>query len=239
MVLNTLIATSADLAGDRAVIARAEAIRPDVAAASDDIEDSAPAAAGAARQAARRAVVPPVAAALDQRDRNRSHHLLPRHRNHRQGRCLDRLVPQPGRRLRDVGGLSRPAGGAGDLRRSARGAGLGARPQGPRGRMRGRLQGDRRVVLCLRRPACDLARRALPDLRGRRLAQIRRQRRAARAHHAGALRGRRVDRHLEHRRPARHRQRPVRAQRFLRARRPFDHPRIRPGMPRDAARSTA
>ena len=38
MVLNTPIANSADLAGDQAVIARAEAIRPDVAAASDDIE---------------------------------------------------------------------------------------------------------------------------------------------------------------------------------------------------------
>src|SRR5215217_7690012 len=38
MVLNTPIANSADLAGDRAVIARAEAIRPDVATASDEIE---------------------------------------------------------------------------------------------------------------------------------------------------------------------------------------------------------
>ncbi|WP_141686512.1 acyl-CoA dehydrogenase family protein [Bradyrhizobium sp. LMTR 3] len=36
--MNTPIANSADLAGDRAVIARAEAIRSDVAAASDDIE---------------------------------------------------------------------------------------------------------------------------------------------------------------------------------------------------------
>src|SRR5215218_2962199 len=40
MVLNTPIANSADLAGDQAVIARAEAIRPDVAAASDDIESA-------------------------------------------------------------------------------------------------------------------------------------------------------------------------------------------------------
>jgi alkylation response protein AidB-like acyl-CoA dehydrogenase len=38
IALNTMIATSADLAGDRAVIARAEAIRADVAAASDEIE---------------------------------------------------------------------------------------------------------------------------------------------------------------------------------------------------------
>src|SRR5437762_5103752 len=40
MALNTPIAKSADLAGDQAVIARAEAIRPDVAAASDDIENT-------------------------------------------------------------------------------------------------------------------------------------------------------------------------------------------------------
>ena len=40
MVLNTPIANSADLAGDQAVIARAEAIRPDVAAASDAIESA-------------------------------------------------------------------------------------------------------------------------------------------------------------------------------------------------------
>jgi alkylation response protein AidB-like acyl-CoA dehydrogenase len=38
MALNTPIANSADLAGDQAVIARAEAIRPDVATASDDVE---------------------------------------------------------------------------------------------------------------------------------------------------------------------------------------------------------
>src|SRR5438445_10851788 len=38
MVLNTPIANSVDLAGDQAVIARAEAIRSDVATASDDIE---------------------------------------------------------------------------------------------------------------------------------------------------------------------------------------------------------
>jgi indole-3-acetate monooxygenase len=38
--LDTLIATSAELAGDRTVIARAEAIRSAVAAASDEIEDT-------------------------------------------------------------------------------------------------------------------------------------------------------------------------------------------------------
>jgi len=38
MFLNTPIANSADLAGDPAVIARAEAIRSDVATAAGDIE---------------------------------------------------------------------------------------------------------------------------------------------------------------------------------------------------------
>ena len=47
----------------------------------------------------------------------------------------------------------------------------------------------------------------------------------ARAHHAGAQRRGRMDRHLERRRPARHGERPVRAQRSFRARRSFDHAR--------------
>ena len=38
MNLETLIAASADLAGDQSVIARAEAIRSDVAAAANEIE---------------------------------------------------------------------------------------------------------------------------------------------------------------------------------------------------------
>ncbi len=172
----------------------------------------APPAAGPSGQAARGAAVPPADAAFRQRHRDRSRHLLPCHRGHRQGRCLDRLVPEPGRRLLDVGGLSRRAGGAGDLRqRSARRAGLGPGAAGARRRMRGRLSRHRRVGLRLGRPACDLARRALPDLAGRRLAAARRQRPAGRAHHAGAVERGRVDRHLERRRPARHGERPVRA----------------------------
>ena len=38
--MDTLIATSAELAGDRSVISRAEAVRAAVAAASDEIEDA-------------------------------------------------------------------------------------------------------------------------------------------------------------------------------------------------------
>ena len=148
------------------------------------------------------------------------------HRSHRQGRCLDRLVPEPGRRLLDVGGLSRRAGGAGDLRqRSARRAGLGSGPARQGRRMRGRLSRHRRVGLCFGRPACDLARRPLPDLAGRRLAAAQCQRTAGRAHHAGAVERGRVDRHLERRWPARQPRGPVRADRSLRARRSFDDAR--------------
>ena len=56
--------------------------------------------------------------------------------------------------------------------------------------VRGRLPRDRRLGLRLGRPACHLARRALPDLPGRRHAQARRQRKAGRAHHAGPHRAR-------------------------------------------------
>ena len=38
--MNAAIANPADLAGDLAVIARAEALRADIAAASDDIEEA-------------------------------------------------------------------------------------------------------------------------------------------------------------------------------------------------------
>ena len=135
--------------------------------------EHAPAAAGAARTAARGGPVPPPAAAFVERDRDRSPHLLPRHRDHCARRRLDRVVSQPGRRMRHVGGLSRFAGGACDLRqRSARGSGLGARAEGQGGRVRRRLSGHRRVVLCLGRPPCDLARCPLSDLPGRRLAEI-------------------------------------------------------------------
>ncbi len=190
--MDTLIATSADLAGDQNVISRAEAVRPAVAAASDEIENTRRLPPALARQAPRGGAVPPAAAALVERDRDRSHHLLPCDRDHCARRRLDRLVPEPGRRLRHVGGLSRPAGGESDLRqRSARGAGLGSRSQGQGDRMRGWLQGHRRMGLRLRRPPRNLARRPLPDLPGRRFAEARRQRPPAGAHHAGAQRGRR------------------------------------------------
>ena len=158
--MDTLIPTSADLAGDPAVISRAEACGPIVEAAADEIEEK------------RR--LPP--ALLDKLHEARLFRLLlPRSSNGietdpitffhvietiAKADASHRLVPEPGRRLRHVGGLSRPAGGAGDLRqRSARRAGLGPGSAGQGDRMRGRLQGHRRVGLRLGRPACDLARR--------------------------------------------------------------------------------
>ena len=165
IILNTLIATSADLAGDRAVIARAEAVRPDVAAASNEIETT------------RR--LPP--ALLDKLHEARLFRLL-------LPRSTDGIETDPVTFFHVIETIAKAdastawclsqAGGCAmsaayldlpvaqrDLRRSARGAGLGPGPRVQRGRMRGRLPGHGRVGLCLRRPACDLARRALPDLR--------------------------------------------------------------------------
>ena len=229
-----LVATPSDLAGDRSVVARAEAVAPAVAAASDEIERDRRLPPALLDKLARGTAVPSAVAALLKRDRDRSRHLLPCDRDHRTGRCIDRLVPEPGRRLRDVGGLSRSAGRTRDLRRRpSRGAGLGSRSPGEGGRMRRRLSRHGRLGVRLRRPPRHVARRALPDLQGRWLAAARGRRRAGRTHHAGAFRGRRVDRHLEHGRPARHRERPVRAQGFLRACRSLDHPRVRARMPRE------
>ena len=202
----------------------------------------APPAAGPSRQAARGAAVPPADAALGQRHRDRSRHVLPCHRGHRQRRCLDRLVPEPGRRLLDVGGLSRRAGGAGDLRqRSARRAGLGSGPA---------ASGPSNARAATASPACGPSPRAAGtrpgsaptarssqadgtprlDANGR---QIERTMLVPSSEVA-------VDRHLERRRPARHGERPVRAHRPFRARRPFDHARLRAeGTPRSRARSTA
>ena len=106
--MDTLIPSSADLAGDPAVIAPRRGAAADRRGGVGRDRGEAPPAAGPSRQAARGAAVPPADAALRQRHRDRSGHLLPCHRGHRQGRRLDRLVPEPGRRLRDVGGLSRP-----------------------------------------------------------------------------------------------------------------------------------
>ncbi len=98
-------------------------------------------------------------------------------RGDRQGRRQHRLVPLPDLGLRDGGGL--PAAGkraeifGRDPERRPR---LGPRPQPRRRRDRGRLPPDRQLVLCQRRPACDLARRPLPGLRGRRHAAARRPR---------------------------------------------------------------
>ncbi|XIA62862.1 acyl-CoA dehydrogenase family protein [Bradyrhizobium sp. TZ2] len=237
--MNVPIASPADLAGDRAVIAGAEAIRADVATASNDIEDM------------RR--LPP--ALLDRlHDAQLFRLLLPRSTN---GIETDPVtffhvietiakadastawcLSQAGGCAMSAAYLDLPVAQAifGDPRAVLA---WGPGPQGSRGRMRRRLQGYRRVVLCFRRPACDLARRALPNLRARWIAPIRPRWRSARAHHAGARRGRRMDRHLEHGRAARHRQRPVRPERFLRSLRSFDHPANSTGNAARAARSTA
>ena len=80
---------------------------------------------------------------------------------------IDRLVARAEFRLLDVGALSRPGGGARDLRAAARHPRLGAGAAGRRARRRrrGRHPGHRALGVCDRQPARHLARRACPDLR--------------------------------------------------------------------------
>ena len=216
--METLVPSSADLAGDPAIVARAEALRPIVEAASDEIEEK------------RR--LPP--ALLDKLHEARLFRLLmPRSANGIETdpvtffhviEAIAKADASTAWCLSQAGGCSMSAAYLavpvaqeifGNDPRAVLAWGPGPRVQ--RRRMRGRLPRHRRVGLRLGRPARDLARRALPDLAGRRLAAARRQRPAGRAHHAGAVERGRVDRHLERRRPARHGERPVRPHRPFRA----------------------
>ena len=105
--MDTLIPTSAELSGDQAVITRARSLKPAVQAASAETEST-------------RRLSPALLDLLH--GQNLFRLLLPKSSNGIETdpltffHVIDRLVPQPGRRLLDVGGLSRPAGGAGDLR---------------------------------------------------------------------------------------------------------------------------
>ena len=240
--MDTLIPSSADLAGDPAVISRAEAMRPIVEAASDEIEEKRrlpPALLDKLHEARLFRLLMPRSANGIETDPD---HLLPCDRGDRQGRRLDRLVPEPGRRLLDVGRLSRPC------RWRRRSSATIRAPCWPGARVREvraiECEGGYRVTGVWAfasggRHATWLG-AALPDLAGRRLAAARRQRPAGRAHHAGAVERGRVDRHLERRRPARHGERPVRPHRPFRAR-----PTIRSRatsqkrVPREPARSIA
>ena len=106
--MDTLIPSSADLAGDPAVISRAEAMRPIVEAAADEIEEKRrlpPALLDKLHEARLFRMLMPRSANGIETDPD---HVLPRDRGDRQVRRLDRLVPEPGQRLLHVGGLSRP-----------------------------------------------------------------------------------------------------------------------------------
>jgi alkylation response protein AidB-like acyl-CoA dehydrogenase len=146
--LDTLIATSADLAGDQAVIACAEAVRAAVAAASNEIEST------------RR--LPP--ALLDQlHAAGLFRLLLPRSSNGIETdpltffhviETIARADASTAWCLSQAGGcamsagLSRFAGGACDLRQQpARGARLGPRSEGQGDRVRRRLQGFRESIV--------------------------------------------------------------------------------------------
>ena len=80
---------------------------------------------------------------------------------------FDRLVARAEFGLLDVGALSRPGGGARNLRAAARHPRLGAGLAGRRARHRGRGRhpGHRALGVCDRQPARHLARRACPGVR--------------------------------------------------------------------------
>ncbi|MBR1212039.1 acyl-CoA dehydrogenase family protein [Bradyrhizobium sp. JYMT SZCCT0180] len=194
--MDNLIATAADLAGDRAIIARAEAVRPEVAAAGNDIENK------------RR--LPP--ALLDRlHDAQLFRLLLPR--------STDGIETDPVTFFHVIETIAKADASTAWCLSQAGGCAMSAAyldlpvARAIFGDPRAVLAwGPGRVGLCLRWSARDLARRALSDPCGRRHSQAGSQRYAAGADHAGANRGRRMDRHLEYGRPARHRQRPVRAE---------------------------
>jgi hypothetical protein len=99
-----VIATSADLVGDPAVIGRAEAVGPAVAAASNEIENTRRLPPALLDKLHEAGLFRPLLPVRVERHRNRSPHLPPCDRDHRPSRHLDRLVPEPGRWLRDVVG---------------------------------------------------------------------------------------------------------------------------------------
>jgi hypothetical protein len=137
MVLDTLIPSAADLAGDPAVISRAEALsdrrsRP-LRTTIEETRRLPPALLDKLHEARLFRLLLPRSSDGIETDPVTFFHVI---ETIARGRRLDGLVPEPGRRLRHVGGLSRPAGGPRDLRRrSARRAGLGPRPQGESRRM--------------------------------------------------------------------------------------------------------
>ena len=210
----TPLANSADLAGDPAVIARAEAVRGAVSAASDEIEST------------RR--LPP--ALLDKlHEAGLFRLLLPRSSNGietdpvtffhvietiaRADASTAWCLSQAGGCAMSAAYLDLPVAHAifGNDPRAVLAWGPG--PRVSRGRMRRRLQGHRRLGVRLGRPARDLARRPLPD-HARPTARRGSDANGVQQERTMLVRSEDVamDRHLEHGRPARHRQRPVRAE---------------------------
>ena len=151
--------------------------------------------------------VPPAGAALDRWRGTGSRDLHPVRRSDRRRRCLGRLVHEPGLRLFDVGRLSGTGRRARSVRRQARRAGMGhgtGREGDPR---RGWLAHHRQLGVRQRQSPCELARRALPMLRGRRHAAAPSRRQAMGTHHAVPPRDRHDQGRLAGGRAARHRQR--------------------------------
>ncbi len=132
-----------------------------------DRADAAPHAAGGFR-ADRERALSRVAAEKPRRHRGAARDFHADAGGDRQGRCLDRVVPRPVRRLRHGLGLYRSRTGQRDFQRRARHPRLGRdRPYGAGGSRR--LQGQRALGFRQRLAAGELARRPCPDRRGRRL----------------------------------------------------------------------
>ena len=172
MTLDKLIATSADLAGDQAVIARAEAVRGAVAAASNEIESTRrlpPALLDQLHEAGLFRLLLPRSSKGIETDPLTFFHVI--ETIARADASTAWCLSQAGGCAMSAAYLDLPVAQAifGSDPRAVLGLGSWAKGQG--GRVRRRLQGHGRVVLRLGRPPCDLARRPLSDLPGRRFAE--------------------------------------------------------------------
>ena len=181
LALDTLIPTSADLAGDPAVISRAEALRPGGRGGFGRDRGQR---AGCRRRCSTNCTRRSCSACCCRARRTGSRPIPS------PSSMSSRPSPAPTPRtawcLSQAGGCAMSAAYLdlpvaqeifGNDPRAVLAWGPGPKVEGDR--VRGRLQGHRRLGLRLGRPARDLARRALPDLPGRRLAAARRRRPAA------------------------------------------------------------
>ncbi len=149
-------------------IARARKLAPLLTAAAPRIDAACELPADVLDAMHCRGHVPTAGATLDRWRRARSGDLHPVRGGNRERRCLGRMVHEPGFRLFHVGRVSRAARRTRSVRWRARRAGLGHGTRREGDPRRGRLAHHRHLVIRQWQPPRNLARRALPVLRGRR-----------------------------------------------------------------------